>query len=331
MVPWGTALTAADQTDDKTDVVRLRNGDRLTGEIKRLERGKLRFKTDDLDTVEIEWPEIVSLSSEERFEVELDDGGKYFGSIRSAPEAGSIEVEDATLQMATVVLITPIEGSFWARVDGSLNVGFSFAKANNVTQWTLGAEGSYRAENYLSRVTLSSVFTDQTGVPSTTRNSLGVQVHRSLGRRWFVGWLAQAQQNDELGLQLRGLLGSVVGRRIVQTNRNIVTVLAGAAFNQERFENASDLLRSAEAIGGARYEVFTFDDPEIDVTTNVTVAPSLSQQGRLRLEVDSRARIELISDLFWSIDFLESFDNDPPLSELPSNDFSVFTSLGWSF
>jgi len=31
----------------RTDVVTLRNGDRITGEVKRLDRGQLEFKTDD--------------------------------------------------------------------------------------------------------------------------------------------------------------------------------------------------------------------------------------------------------------------------------------------
>ena len=39
---------------EKTDVVILKNGDRITGEIKKLDRGKLKLKTDDMSTVYIE-------------------------------------------------------------------------------------------------------------------------------------------------------------------------------------------------------------------------------------------------------------------------------------
>ncbi len=37
-----------------TDVVIFKNGDRLTGEVKSLERGRLRFKTEATDTIGIE-------------------------------------------------------------------------------------------------------------------------------------------------------------------------------------------------------------------------------------------------------------------------------------
>ena len=44
---------------NKTDVVTFVNGDRLTGEVKSLERGRLRFKTDATDTISIEWDNVV--------------------------------------------------------------------------------------------------------------------------------------------------------------------------------------------------------------------------------------------------------------------------------
>ena len=44
-------LLASPALAAKTDVVVLRNGDRLTGEVQQLERGRLQLKTDDLGTV----------------------------------------------------------------------------------------------------------------------------------------------------------------------------------------------------------------------------------------------------------------------------------------
>ena len=38
----------------RTDVVTLANGDRITGEVARLERGRLKFETDDAGTLYLE-------------------------------------------------------------------------------------------------------------------------------------------------------------------------------------------------------------------------------------------------------------------------------------
>jgi len=46
---WALPALAA-----KTDVVVLLNGDRITGEVKELSYGQLKFKTDDMGTLYIE-------------------------------------------------------------------------------------------------------------------------------------------------------------------------------------------------------------------------------------------------------------------------------------
>ena len=53
---------------DKTDVISMSNGDRVTGEIKQLEHGKLRLSTDSLGELSIEWNDIERLDSDFEFQ-----------------------------------------------------------------------------------------------------------------------------------------------------------------------------------------------------------------------------------------------------------------------
>ncbi len=73
-------LTYAD-----TDVVIFKNGDHLTGEVKSLERGRLRFKTEATDTIGIEWDEVAYLSSDQNIQVETILGTRYLGHLRPEP------------------------------------------------------------------------------------------------------------------------------------------------------------------------------------------------------------------------------------------------------
>ena len=69
----------------KTDVVTLRNGDRITGEIKRLERGRLEFSTDDAGTLYLEWDKVISVVSTTRqVEVMTRDGRLFLGTLTRA-------------------------------------------------------------------------------------------------------------------------------------------------------------------------------------------------------------------------------------------------------
>ena len=63
-----------DVQDEKTDVVVLINGDAVTAEIKSLAFSDLRYSTDSMGTVDIEWEDIVSLTSNQSLQIETATG-----------------------------------------------------------------------------------------------------------------------------------------------------------------------------------------------------------------------------------------------------------------
>jgi hypothetical protein len=81
----GTAWAAP-----KTDVIVLVNGDRLTGEVKGLERGKLSFKTDATGTIQVEWDKVASLQSGQYLQVELTSGLRYAGRAPQHDREGQL-------------------------------------------------------------------------------------------------------------------------------------------------------------------------------------------------------------------------------------------------
>ena len=110
----------------KTDVVVLLNGDAVTGEIKSLDFAELRYSTDSMGTVSIEWEEVVSLTSSQSLQVEVTSGTRYFGGLTESSIDGSIGVGRGEnvqeLQLASIVRITPIETDekLWQRFEGSV-------------------------------------------------------------------------------------------------------------------------------------------------------------------------------------------------------------------
>jgi hypothetical protein len=66
---------------EKTDLVVLANGSSLLVEIKSMDRGQLKAQTDEMGTVYIEWDDIVALTSRVDFDVTVESGEKYVGSL----------------------------------------------------------------------------------------------------------------------------------------------------------------------------------------------------------------------------------------------------------
>ena len=86
MIAFALSVTATAHAQGRTDVVTLANGDRITGEIGRLERGRLEFKTDDAGTLYLEWDKISRLVATRQVEVLTTDGRRFLGSLGQAQE-----------------------------------------------------------------------------------------------------------------------------------------------------------------------------------------------------------------------------------------------------
>jgi hypothetical protein len=325
---WASPLSAA----DKVDVLQLRNGDRITCEIKRLNRSVLTVSTDPLGTVSVYWGQVAGLESPREFDIQLASGEQFYGRLLAAPPnqlvvalgAGS----SATLALADVVRLVPIGNGIWDRVDGSLDAGFSFAQANLETHLTVNGTGSYRSPKYLLSAGYASQVTTREDADRLFRSDLMLSANRFLSNRWYtIGWGA-FQQNDELALDLRALAGGGIGRDLVHTNRRLWSTYAGLAYNYEQYaDEPSD--GSAEAAIGGQLDFFTPASDDFSITNRVVTYFNLAR-ARVRVELQSAWRHEFLKDFYWSLNGYESFDGDPP-AEQKKNDFSASFTLGWKF
>jgi hypothetical protein len=228
-----------------------------------------------------------------------------------------------------IIRITPIGSSFWARVDGNIDLGFSFTQADLETRWTLNSSATYRSPRYRLKGSLSSQLTVREDVDRLSRNTLTLSANRLLAERWFTIGMAQLQENEELSLQLRALGGAGFGRDFSQTNSRLISAFAGLVATRERFtgEPAASLL---EAVVGANLDFFSPSDDDFTFSNGIVSYYNLGGRGRVRLEVQSSIRHEFLKDFYWSVNGFESFDSSPPADE-KGNDAGVSIALGWSF
>ena len=123
-------LTAVSKNVD--DVVVLKNGDRLTGEIKGLHRGELRIKSDYMaEAVRLDWARIERLESKSTFMIWLVNGRVVTDVMRLLPTNSSeianvvIGHSDQTIRVhqLDVIRIAPADSRFWKRLEGSIDFG----------------------------------------------------------------------------------------------------------------------------------------------------------------------------------------------------------------
>jgi hypothetical protein len=319
----------------KTDVVVLDNGDRLQCEMKKLERGKLTVSTDASGTISIKWSRVVGLQSTFLYQIILEDGLRYIGQFDLPPELGKIAVVDGqgqeVVDLFRVVEMIPIEAGFWSRIKGSVDAGYDFTQASSATTWSASASLEHRTPVWETDVSASSNVKEQTGAENVNRQELKTQLSRYFEDRWFAAVLGQGEKNESQSLDLRALVGGGVGRNVLQTNRSRISVVAGAAYSREKYEDRTDYDSNAEIVGALGFETFRFDHPELDLSAGLVVLPNLLTKGRYRIQANGKARIEIFRDFYWSLTVYETYDSDPPSETSRRNDFGINTSIGWSF
>jgi hypothetical protein len=318
----------------KTDIIILKNGDHITGEVKKLEYGRLSYSTDDMGTVSVEWDKINYLWAKENFRVELDEGRFFYGSLGSDTTTGMILVIldslAAPLEKSKIVKMTPIKDTFKDRLDLSVNLGFNIFKASNMRQLYYNADAKYRTFKDYRHIYLSSTLTNQTD-KETQRHDGSVSYNRILKRKWFLNGLISFAKNTEQGLNLRIAAGGGGGRNVIQTNSSILVTGLGMQVNREYGQDSQGDKYNLEGIATITFDAFKYDTPKLDLKSDLNAYPNLSSWGRVRIDLNIELSWEIIKDLFWNLTFKNNFDSDPPTEGAEKNVYELIVSFGWKW
>ena len=318
----------------RTDVVTLANGDRITGEILRLDRGRLEFKTDDAGTLYLEWDNLATVVTKRQVDLETRDGVRYFGSLAPAP-ARALTVAraqgDVAVPMADVTSITPIGRSFWRKLDGSIDTGFNYTQSSGIGTLTFNSDTVYRRPAFQARVAASVTLT-RTDEDSDRddRATLNLSYLRYPWKRWFLLGVGRFETNESLGVVLRSQVAGATGPRLINSNRAQLAIGAGLAANNEQGVDV-DATQNIEAIFLFQTSYFTYDRPSTNLDIGLQYYPSLSDPGRHRVQFDTSVKRELLKDLFVALTLYNSYDNRPPNATADRNDVGIVASIGWTY
>jgi hypothetical protein len=328
-------LIASQAFAERTDEIVLWNGDTITGEVKSLQQGKLKFKTDNAGTIYFEWEFIDSVSSTSHFEVETQLGVHHYGMLAPGPEAKKLTVlgpaESVVLDMARVITIMPIKQTFWGRVDGSLNVGASFTSADSILQYSVESDATYRVRKFSAKLALSIIETRQDERDTTFKDSLDFTYTRYRKNRYFGSGMVGVDRSSELGIDFRAEIGGVYGRSFIQSNRTRLAGAAGLVVSRERpiGEEPSGTVFSALIRG--QYHFFLYNYPKTDIYIDLGLLPSISEWPRTRVEFNASLMREIITDFTVNFSIYDSYDSDPPGEAAVANhDFGVILSIGYT-
>lgn len=326
------------QKEHKNDSIVLDNGDRITGEIQKMQYGILFLKSDRAtETLQLDWLRVREVQSIARYEFETMEGAKYFGVIvpgdgEAVPGAFLIRMDGGAVQslsVQNVVGIREMNRNFLGRLSFSLDAGISFTQGNHQTETTVQTTLEYLRPRSSLRMNASSLFTSQTNGTDTSRHEGMFFAERFLSGQWGALALLGLMHDSQLDLDLRSMTGGAVRRYFTKTNRTWLAGYIGAVYTREKYTSDTAVDRNnGEIIAGLGLSTYSFRGSEL--RGYALFFPSFTDTGRVRADVSLYWKWKIVSDLYFKTSIFDSFDNRPP-TDSPENNFGVTSSVGWSF
>jgi hypothetical protein len=318
----------------QTDVLILRNDDSMTGEFKNLQRGIVTFKTDAMATISVKWPRVITAWTDKQFEIRLRDGRIFVGTM-AGTDSGQVVIQTASdtvsVHTETVVSMVRLKRTFFQRPDGNLNLGLNFTQQNSKVDITFSGEVRYNIPLNHYQFNCDGTFSRQDSVSNITRRNFTFFYARELTDRtdWFWAVTARNQENSQLGLDNALSVGTGPGRFMTQSNRVVLALWVAPAIRRESYVN-TDPRTTYPLTMVADFQLFNWAGMSTDLSSRLSAAPVLNDSGRWQIGFTANLNRELLNQLYLTIGITEIYDSKPP-TDTNKNDFSLTSSLGWTF
>jgi hypothetical protein len=327
---------------EKNDVIIMKNGDRITCEIKRLASDTLYIKVDYiLDTLSVEWIKVDHVESKQLFIVKTQDGLVYSGTLSTPASSGGrpiniqiLEPSDTSVEIekSHVIEMDQTASTIWQRFNGDIGLGLIYSKGNQSTQYNFSSSLSYPRERWSASAAFNSTLSSSTGRSPATRNELNLNVERLLRwNNWYYAGIDDFLQSSEQGIQLQSSIGGGIGRYLVNDNRSTISVLGGLVWQRINYQQSivpSLTQNAASALIGSEVKLFRFNKTNLSVSA--TLLPAITESGRVHFNLNTSYYIKLWSNLTWNISFYGNWDNQPPPG-FSGSDYGTSSGVAWKF
>lgn len=236
VLPWflGMLLLALLPHSAVADELRMKNGDRLTGEIVRMEKELLIFRaTYAEEKLGISWAEVDCISSERNLPMEFKDSEFLIGRI-SCPESGKFQIENALLGKSNPTSLQQLISVNPSTYSGVFNLGGILYRGNTDSR-ALNVATRFQVRTRKHRFTVDAKhnYGEANGVV-TARNSAASLKYDFFARDKVYSYAHSLSEQDYFAnLNLRSSEGLGMGYQFFDTRQLSLFAEMGVSYFNE--------------------------------------------------------------------------------------------------
>jgi putative salt-induced outer membrane protein YdiY len=326
------------------DQVALKNGDRLTGSVIKMDGKNLTVKTDQVGAVVVPRDQVASIVIEKPIHIALKDGRALLGTLTSSDEKTEIVTDQAKVSISpsdiTTIrnedeesafqrLLHPGWGQLWA---GTGTIGFAGTAGNARTlTFTTGINAARATRTdktalYFSLIKASARINDKSQDTAEAIRG-GISYGHDVNARLFVSGFNDYEYDRFQNLDLRFVVGGGLGFHALKTERSSLDLVAGAGYNRSKF--STPLIReSGEIYWGDEYSLKL--NSAASLVQSYRMFNDITHTGMYRVNFDLGMSTKIFKWLAWNVSISDRYLSDPAPGR-KTNDFLYTTGLGITF
>ena len=338
----GAVALASPLAAQKTDVIILTNGDRLTGQVKGVSAGSLEMSPVYVNgTISVQWTSVARFESDKLFIVEMEDGSVYTGTlaVTETPPGESLRLKLTRVTGAVVIVDTKrvigmaqTSDHFWGRFNGTVNSGFIFSKGNQSTQYNLSSTIQYPRARWGVQGSFNSSLSSSSGSDVSTRNQVGLGGrHLMKTAQWFYSSAVSFLQSEEQGITGQTSLGVGIGRYLARSDRSNLAVIAGVGWQGTKYDQAVGTQADQDLalwMLVADLNVYRWNKTSLSITADIF--PAIGDLSHVYFGTNATYYLKFLGNLTWNVSFYGNWDTQPPPG-FAASDYGLSSGLGWTF
>ena len=316
------------------DEVHLSNGDVITGQIIRMEENKLIFKTNYAGEIQVNWPEVRNLISDDAIKVILSDETVLEGfALKTSMNMMRLQTKKleapSDFKLSEVTAINPAKKPV-VKITARTNVGFSQERGNNDAD-SLELDVEFVARTQKNRYTLRGELNNEKSEGDTTVDNWMAYGNYSyfVSQKWFLYAQTLLEHDKFADLNLRSTIGTGAGYQIFESKELNLAAGVGPAWVNEDFNEAEDDDYAAGQwqIG---YDQFFFNN-FIQLFHRHTGWIKLSDSQKWVLITRQGLRFPIYKGFTTTVQYNYDYDNEPSSDANEKWNSKLMFLLGWQF
>jgi putative salt-induced outer membrane protein YdiY len=305
------AITFLAPTCATADVLYLKNGDRITGTIKRIWDNEVTIEPEYSDEFQVDLPIVERIESDRDFEIEMPDGSDVVAKMQGVDNDGNqllvIDGESIAVPLGKLREVDEPDDYYdWEMlIDYSLSVSDGNTDSLNSR---LSGEGLFKLGDHRHIGKVTQIREEQDSATTKDQTLLTYTYNWLFDDPWFFAANAQAERDPIRELRRRVTVSAGIGRDIWNDPRRFLNVQLGAGFSDEEIGLEKETSTVAAWLLRFRHEFFSDD---FEVFHNHSIVETIDGRDNTIIKTTTGFRYEITDLLYMNVSLDWDHESQP--------------------